>query len=150
MKVMRCSNNNLLRPSFGLTVDFHADDMLKRGAGKGINLPNYNIFRDAMIGINMSPEAEYMRPSTVYLRHEAERKEPVKFWGIKIKSKIIDIWSAVAGDLKSEPFEIPRRKPNPDIIERKLSKAVREVCNKFCSDPLGDLVKTLNLKNTVI
>lgn len=146
MKVTGCSQNNLSRPAFGMMIDFHADNMTTVGD----KLPNFELMRRAMLGINLSPEAEYMRPSTVYLRHETERKEPIKIRGVKIWSKVIDVWSAVAGELKSEPFETPRRNADSEIVEKQLSRAVREVCNKFCSDPLGDLVRTLNLKRTVI
>jgi hypothetical protein len=145
MQVMKCSNNNLSRPSFGLTVGFHADDMKKVGK----KLPNFKLMRDAMLGINLSPEAEYMRPSTVYLKHEGERMEPVKILGIKLYNKVMDIWSAVAGQIKSEPFETPRRNPNANTIERQLSKAVRAVCDRYCPNPLEALAKDLNLEVVV-
>lgn len=145
MKIARCSQNNLSRLSFGLTVDFHADDKTK-----AVKLPNYDSFHNAMFAINFSPEAECMRPSTVYLKHEDKKVVPLKVFGVKVWSKVVDVWQVVSGELKSEPFEIPRRKTDSDTIERKLSLAVREVCNKVCSDPLGALVKDLNLKDIVV
>lgn len=146
MKVIGCSQNNLARPSFGMYVDFHADDMTT----KGEKLPSFELMRRAMLGINLSPEAEYMSPSVVFLKHEGERKEPVRLLGIKIYNKIIDIWQVVAGDVKSEPFETARRKPDLDTVERKLSKAVRTVCNQYCSDPFGKLARQLGSKNVVV
>ncbi len=142
MKVIGCLSNNLSRPSFGLTVQFEPGDTKTMES----YLPNCRLMRQAMDGINLSPQAEYTPPSNVYLKYEGKRIVPRNIWRGRFWQATFDKWSVEAGKIEPEKFEIPR-KANLEIVGNALSKAVSAFCRKVCKDPLADMAK--HLKSTI-
>lgn len=144
MKVMKCQNNNLSRPSFGLTVQFEPGDTSTMEE----YLPNSRLMRHAMGTINMSPEAEYKLPSDVYVKYEGKNIKPRNIWRGRFRQAIMDKWSVGAGGLEPEKFEIPRR-TSFETVEKVLSSAVRAFCKKVCENPLEEVAKRLKLTTAV-
>lgn len=144
MKVMKCSQNNLSKPSFGLEVRFAPGDT----STMKTYLPNYRLISNAMGAINMSPEAEYTPPSTVYLTYEGQKTEPRNIRRFQFRKKITDKWSVGVGEFKPETFEIPR-KSSLETVDKLLSRAVRAFCKKVCDNPLEALAKRLKLPMAV-
>lgn len=127
MKVIKCQNNNLSRPSFGMQVDFHADDMRTQG----VKLPNYDLMRETLQLTNADPKVKALLPDVAYLKHVCSRLVPRKIWGIKVGEHIVDHWELVANDLRSNGFEISRNKPKLAIVEQLLLDAARIIADRY-------------------
>lgn len=123
MKVAGCSNNNLSRPAFGMQVDFHADDMRTQG----VKLHNYDFLRNAIQLTNADPKVRAARPRFAYLKYGSERTVSQKSLLGRMSEKVVDVWVLVADGVKSREIEIPRTKPDLEIVEKQLLAAVRTV-----------------------
>lgn len=137
MKVTGCLNNNLSRPSFGMEVDFHPDDMREHG----VNLPGYPFLRKAIQLTNADPEVKASSPIVAYLKHESEKTVPYKSWLGRISEQVVDVWILVADNVKSRVIEIPRIKPKLSEVKEQLLGAVRTVHDRYGLYGLEEIVK---------
>lgn len=122
MKIAGCSNNNLSRPSFGMEVDFHADDMRKYG----VNLPNYDVINESRKLAN-TELYDLCRKKQAQLKYAGQAEESGFFgWG----KKIVDTWHLVMGGVKSEEIRVPRNSQLHGKIAGQIIKAAINVAEE--------------------
>lgn len=123
MKVIKCSQNNLARPLFGMIIDFHSDDMTTVGA----KLPNYYAVDYARQLANFGDDMQSLRPSTVFLKYTV----PIKKSGLSrifgFFTNTTDTWRLVSGKLQSAAIRIPRGSKAHGEIAAKLVTAAKEI-----------------------
>lgn len=138
MKVTGCSQNNLSRPSFGMYIDFHADDMRING----VKTPNYDAINDARIMANRDESVKSLKPQTVYLKRGEETRQSGFPWIFGWGQKITDTWHVVAGNVRSRGVKIPRNSNNYMKIARQLVTLAGEVAkDRRLDDAIAGIAK---------
>lgn len=125
MKIAGCSNNNLSRPSFGMMVDFDAEDM----RNKGINLPNYDVMNESrkLANTELYDLCRKKQAQLKYVRPTEKRGFPYIFG---LGKQIIDTWHLVMGGITSEEIKVPRDSQLHGKIAGQIIKAAREVAHR--------------------
>lgn len=125
MKIAGCSNNNLSRPSFGMEVDFHADDMRKYG----VNLPNYDVMNESrkLANTELYDLCRKKQAQLKYVRPTEKRGFPYIFG---LGKQIIDTWHLVMGGITSEEIKVPRDSQLHGKIAGQIIKAAINVAEE--------------------
>ena len=126
MKVTGCSNNNLSKQSFGMLIDFHADDMSTRG----VNLPNYDAVNQSMRLANWDEFVSGLHPQLAYLKYGKEVETQGFPWVFGLGKKITDTWKLVSGKLESATIRIPRNSDAHGAIAEQIVDAAREIAQR--------------------
>lgn len=104
MKVAGYPQNNLSKSTFGMNIDFHADDMRTYG----VNLPKYSEMNAARAITNANPIVRFLCPKTVSIKYIGEVPEFRSPTQQHLGKHLVDTWTLVADGITSATIKIQR------------------------------------------